>query len=65
MYFISLKETTSKQTYHYLTCCIDVYPNLNNTEGVVRRARGRARALEAWNDFSKKSITPKPLISSF
>ena len=41
------------------------YPNLNHTEGVVRRARGRAPALEAWNDFSKKLITPKPLISPF
>ena len=65
MYFVSLKKITSEQTYHYLTCCIDVYPNLNHTEGVVRRARGMARALEAWNDFSKKLITPKPLISPF
>ena len=30
-----------------------------------RRAYGRVRALEAWNDFSKKLITPKPLISPF
>ena len=35
------------------------------TEGVALRARGRARALEAWNDFSKKLVTPKPLISPF
>ena len=62
---VSLKKITSEQTYHYLTCWIDLYPNLNHTEGVVRRARGRSRALEAWNDFSKKLITPKPLISPF
>ena len=39
MYFVSLKKITSKQKYHYLTCCIDVYPILNHIEGVVRRAR--------------------------
>ena len=65
MYLVSLKKITSEQTYHYLTYWIDVYPNLNHTEGVVRHARGRARALEAWNDFSKKLITPKPLTSPF
>ena len=31
----------------------------------LRRARSRARALKAWNDFSKKLIIPKPLISPF
>ena len=36
---------------------IDVFPNFNHTEGVVRRARGRARAFEATSDS-------KTLISS-
>ena len=63
--FCFIEENNIRKNYHYLTCCIDVYPNLNHTEGVVRRARGSGRALGAWNDFSKKLITPKPLISPF